>query len=622
MKKLLLICFAFGIVAAGFSQQRAYLREELRNKAVRKGQVINPLSEFTKTPGMPAYKNTQLIEEATIGNTRYDLQTNTSTQNRIHYYDDGTIGAIWTMGIADPNFADRGTGYNYFDGSTWGPAPGARIESIRTGWPSYAPYGENGEMVVSHDFAAGSLYYLTRENKGTGDWSENELTGPGVPISWNRSTTSGVDNSIMQVLTITWPTANTGTVYEGLDGALLYSRSSDGGATWDPENEILDGLGSDDFFGFSADEYEWAALDGDNIAFLVGNSWIDFVLMKSTDNGDSWEKTVIWENPYPLFNTVTPFLTDTFYCVDGAHHLAFDSQGKVHVIFGINRAQSDGAGLFWFPGVDGIGYWNEDMPTFSNDLNALSPYGDPGTELVEDVNLVGWTQDINGNGEIDVLDDWGTYYIGFSSMPQILIDDMDRIFIVYSSVTETFDNGLQSYRHLWARAKYAEWWSSFIDLTGNLAHIFDECIVPSVASESDDYFYLVYQVDNEPGLHIRGDEDPVGDNNTVFMKVDKSDLLSTGIEEGNAPIAIEDVSQNYPNPFSGKTWIDVNLRQSASVSLEVADMLGKVVYRIPEKKVQAGPLRLAIDASDLPSGIYFYSVKAGDSVITKKMIVE
>ncbi|MEZ5083466.1 MAG: hypothetical protein R2750_08460 [Bacteroidales bacterium] len=51
----------------------------------------------------------------------------------------------------------------------------------------------------------------------------------------------------------------------------------------------------------------------------MGNSWKDFVLMKSSDNGDSWEKTIIWECPYPLFNTVTPpFETDTFYCVDGA----------------------------------------------------------------------------------------------------------------------------------------------------------------------------------------------------------------------------------------------------------------------------------------------------------------
>ncbi|MEZ5083464.1 MAG: hypothetical protein R2750_08450 [Bacteroidales bacterium] len=52
--------------------------------------------------------------------TRYDLQTNTSTQNRIHMFDDGTIGAIWTMGYALIQFYDlRGTGYSYFDSNAW-----------------------------------------------------------------------------------------------------------------------------------------------------------------------------------------------------------------------------------------------------------------------------------------------------------------------------------------------------------------------------------------------------------------------------------------------------------------------------------------------------------------------
>ncbi|MCF8403930.1 MAG: T9SS type A sorting domain-containing protein [Bacteroidales bacterium] len=629
MKKLLLMSLIFGIALAGFSQNRAVVSEKLKNYAVKKGEPIHFSSDFSKVPGVPAYKSTTLVEEDIIGATRYDLQTNTSTQNRIHYYEDGTVAGTWTMGFVDPSFADRGTGYNYFDGSNWEPAPTIRIESMRTGWPSYAPYGENGELVMSHDFGPapagdpGTLVLNKRNAKGTGIWVESVFSGPGVEISWPRTTTSGIDNSIIQVLSITWPTPNGGPVYEGLDGAILYSRSSDGGATWDPENEILDGMTSDDYFGFSADDYEWAASDGDNIAFLVGDSWFDFFLMKSTDGGDSWEKTVIWENPYPFFNTGAPVATDTFYCVDGSHHLAFDSQGMVHAVFGINRAYSDGAGTFWFPGVGGIGYWNESMPTFSNNLNALSPYGDPGSELIEDYNLIGWAQDINQNGTIDVLAEWGTYYIGFSGMPQIVIDDNDNKYVIFTSVTETFDNGLQNYRHIWARGNYGDvYWGQFYDLTGDLVHIFDECVFPSVASLTDDYFHLVYQSDNEPGLAVRGDEDPYGDNNMNYMKVMKSDIIGTGVEESTFPILSEDVSQNYPNPFTGKSWVNVNIRQNTSLTLEVTNILGEVVYSIPEKQVHTGALRLEIDASNFTSGIYFYTIKAGEAVVTKKMIVD
>ncbi len=78
----------------------------------------------------------------------YDLQTNSSTQNRIYLYDDGTIGSTWNMGFDSPNFADRGTGYNYYDGNNWGISTNGQIEPYKTGWPSYTPYGENGELFV------------------------------------------------------------------------------------------------------------------------------------------------------------------------------------------------------------------------------------------------------------------------------------------------------------------------------------------------------------------------------------------------------------------------------------------------------------------------------------------
>ncbi len=622
MKRLLLIGMVFGLAVSVFAQTRVLAPREVRDRAVKADEPVPAIHSFEKTPGIPAYKGTALVDEDIIGGTRYDLQTNTSIQNRIHVYDDGAIGAVWTMGLQETAYPDRGTGYNYFDGNAWGDEPEERIESLRTGWPSYAPYGENGEMVVSHDFAVGSLYYLTRTEKGTGDWTEDEFVGPNnIQISWNRSTTSGVDNSVMQLLYITWPVANGGPLYEGMDGALLYSRSSDGGASWDFEHELLDGMTVDDYLGISADNYEWAASDGDNIAFLVGDYWIDLFLMKSADGGDTWTKTVIWENPYPLFDFTTT--TDTFYCSDGAHHLAFDSQNKVHVVFGINRTYSDGSTWYYYPGEDGIGYWNEDMPAFSNNLNALNPYGHPDSELEEDYNLIGWIQDVDGDGEITLAEDWGAYNVGLNSQPQIVVDDMDYIYVVWSGVTETFDNGAMNYRHLWSRGSWAEGvWGNFEQLTSDLIHIFDECAFPSVASHTDDYFYLVYQTDNEPGMSVQGTLHPVTDNNTTFMKVARNELIPIGIEEQGAVLLEDQVSQNAPNPFRGMTYVSVEVTDPCTVSLEVSNLTGQVVYTLPGRDLKSGTYRLPIDAQDLTPGVYLYTVKAGESAVTKKMIVE
>jgi hypothetical protein len=85
--------------------------------------------------------------------------------NRIHVYPDGTMVAVWIREVEGaPAFDDRGTGYNYFDGTTWGDAPTARIEDIRTSWPSYATSGKTGEIVITHT-GSGLKIYSSRIRK-------------------------------------------------------------------------------------------------------------------------------------------------------------------------------------------------------------------------------------------------------------------------------------------------------------------------------------------------------------------------------------------------------------------------------------------------------------------------
>jgi hypothetical protein len=341
-------------------------------------------------------------------------------------------------------------------------------------------------------------------------------------------------------------------------------------------------------------------------------------LLKSTDGGNTWAKTIIWEHPYPFHNGQ---VTDTFYCADGAHSLDFDDNGIAHVVFGINRTVCDGISTYWFPAVGGIGYWNENRPTFSNNLNALSPYGDPGSELEEDYSLIGWSQDINGNGQLDILDELSLYYVGLSSMPQIMVKGLNEIFVVYSSVTETYDNGLQNYRHLWARySSEGLYWGNFCDLTNNPSHIFDECVFPSLAPYSDNYltYYLTYQRDIEPGLAELGDEDPYGENYITFMKT----VIGVGIPEKQESGEIFSVSQNQPNPFSSETKVKVELFESANVTLTIKTLTGQKVLNIDKGFLQRGVHLFTINALRINPGLYFYTVNAGEFFTTKKMIIE
>jgi len=631
MKRILLLTFVMGFVLSSFAQ-RATVSQDMRTVKAKQIKTTLETNNFSHEVITSTVSDLVDPDEEFVGTTYYDLQTNSSMQNRIYIYGDGTMGTIYTFGLEFPGFSDRGTGYNYFDGSSWGSFSTERIEGDRTGWPAYAPWGENGEIIVSHysGAATAGLAISRRTDKGsTDEWTLLDFHSPepDAEYLWPRMTTGGINNSVMHVVAITMPAANGGISYEDLDGAILYSRSEDGGDTWSIEHELFNEMSSEFYTHFNGDTYDVQA-DGDNVAILYGDSWTDMGLMKSTDGGDTWTQTIIWEHPYQMFDPAAPIVTNMFYCADGSHSLDFDQSGKVHVVFGINAATCDGTWPgSWYPGVGGIGYWNEDRATFSGDTMALCPYSDcEYSELVEDYSLIGWTQDLNGNDTIDVEDalDLATYYLGFSSMPQIHIDDQNQMFVVYSSITESYTGGLanQTFRHLWCRTSpNGEWWGSFTDLTSSLAHVYHECVWPSIAAYSDENIYLTYQFDEEPGMHVRGDEDPASENTITFMAVNKEEIW-TSVEENTIPIFDYDVAQNYPNPFTRTSIVKVNVRQSTPLTLEVVNMMGQQVYTVDAGIANPGMNQITIDGSKLTTGVYFYTVRAGETTITKKMIVE
>jgi hypothetical protein len=79
--------------------------------------------------------------------------------------------------------------------------------------------------------------------------------------------------------------------------------------------------------------------------------------------------------------------------------------------------------------------------------------------------------------------------------------------------------------------------------------------------------------------------------------------------------------QNYPNPFNPITIIDYSIREEGNVELIVYDVLGKVVEKLIDERKSTGNYSAQFDASNLSSGIYFYSLRVNDFVATKKMLL-
>lgn len=82
------------------------------------------------------------------------------------------------------------------------------------------------------------------------------------------------------------------------------------------------------------------------------------------------------------------------------------------------------------------------------------------------------------------------------------------------------------------------------------------------------------------------------------------------------------LQQNYPNPFNPITMIGFQLSVAGHVTLKVYDVLGRLVATLLDGKQIPGEHSVTFDARYLSSGVYFYQLKVGNFVGTKKMLVE
>ena len=79
--------------------------------------------------------------------------------------------------------------------------------------------------------------------------------------------------------------------------------------------------------------------------------------------------------------------------------------------------------------------------------------------------------------------------------------------------------------------------------------------------------------------------------------------------------------QNYPNPFNPVTTITYSLPIKSQVELVVYNTLGESIVQLVNEEKETGSYSVELNAIDLPSGIYFYRLQAGEYVNTKKMIL-
>ncbi len=89
---------------------------------------------------------------------------------------------------------------------------------------------------------------------------------------------------------------------------------------------------------------------------------------------------------------------------------------------------------------------------------------------------------------------------------------------------------------------------------------------------------------------------------------------------GNMPSEFK-ISQNYPNPFNPTTVISYSIPEASKVSLKVFNTLGQEVAELVNSEQAVGNYEVDFNASILASGVYFYTIKAGQFTSTRKMML-
>ena len=109
--------------------------------------------------------------------------------------------------------------------------------------------------------------------------------------------------------------------------------------------------------------------------------------------------------------------------------------------------------------------------------------------------------------------------------------------------------------------------------------------------------------------------------NIYFVKTDANGLI-TDVKDHNHLNEIRfSLNQNYPNPFNPRTSIEYKVGSLGAVTLKVYDILGNEVATLVKEEKPAGTYKVTWSAANLPSGVYFYQLKAGSFTATKKLLL-
>ncbi len=652
MKKLLFLCIGASLSYTGYSQNNVNQTRVAGHSADKLAQDIQYQGSGTTLSTKKTRKTTAAFpatfgKKEVVGNTSYDLQTNGSTQRRVQQ-SGNTISCGWTYS-AEANvsstsaFADRGTGYAHYNGTSWSPNPTARLEPIRVGFGGFAGNGGATERYISHDGAGNSLYMSTKTG---GSWTNAAMTTSITNQAiWPHAAASG------NWLYVIASPADSNLHTNGIRSGYFFSRSNDNGATWIDNMIPMPLVDSVGHYRGGGNSYSISA-NGSHVAVLFGDMATDLTLISSNDNGATWTKKIIWDWPLNHFDfasaaptdTNNDAIVDTLFTNDGSQTMTMNAAGDVHVAFPLVRVYKTGANTGYnFFYTSYLAYWNSVKDTVFQIDNIFSIYRD-----CDGDQQFGLGANYVGAAATDPDAIYNT--IGLITMPSITLTSgaPEKILIAYTAVMDN-DTTVDDFNHpFWLGASQLEGqnyrdvfvigsqdgantWTYPVNVS-RTRH-FEE-VYPSMAENvGGNTLAVLYQGDIEPGTILQNSDlyDPSFQNLMICQSMLIDSIFIVGADstapcgQVELPLAVNNFTAQagiinvYPNPTTDVLNINMDLVATSKVVVyEIADITGKVVYSSTANNVKSELNKINI--AGLATGPYVLKITTDSGIYTEKVI--
>ena len=169
--------------------------------------------------------------------------------------------------------------------------------------------------------------------------------------------------------------------------------------------------------------------------------------------------------------------------------------------------------------------------------------------------------------------------------------------------------------------------SNLLDITGfynknNLYNIYHALPI-SIAPYGTEEITISFKPSEEG--YFRDDLYIISDTDSsriaqLMVLAGRTDTSFSSIQNDNV-INKFSLEQNYPNPFNPRTTIEYQIPEFGLVTLKIYDMLGREIITLVNEELSAGKHEADFDAVGFSNGVYFYQLKAGPFIQTKKMVL-